>query len=150
MSREIKFRLWHIENKQMYSYDFMWGRSGQSGSGWVDCVPFGQEREVGFFRQGNQIGIDPHDCEIMQYTGLNDKNGKEIYEGDIVMAYEYGFDENFMPSEEILSQRVAEVKWFQEQGGWGLECEEFENLFEPLVDFRIEVIGNVYEKEAVK
>jgi uncharacterized phage protein (TIGR01671 family) len=127
MEREIKFRLWHIEDKQMYSYDFMWGRSGQSGSGWVDCVPFGEEREVGFFKHGNQIGIDPHDCEIMQYTGKKDKNGIEIYEGDEIQD-DGGY--------------IGSVYWNQDH------CQflvDFAGLEDQELGEWAEVVGNIYE-----
>lgn len=68
MTREIKFRAWDGERMRPVT---LWGFSEE-----FVMTPRGSS------------GIE--DYKIMQYTGLNDKNGKEIYEGDIVKWAENG------------------------------------------------------------
>ena len=64
--REIKFRAWDKVLKKMW-----WPRDFIQG-------------EMGIFEC--DVTIVGDECELMQYTGLKDKDGKEIYEGDIVIA----------------------------------------------------------------
>ena len=65
--REIKFRVWYFDEKRMYQGD-------ELKDAW----------DLDLFN-----GTDPRWSYVMQYTGLLDKNGVEIYEGDIL---EYNSD----------------------------------------------------------
>jgi uncharacterized phage protein (TIGR01671 family) len=85
MQRKLKFRAWHTERKKMYEFDVRWGNYN-TGGGYIGMIPFGEELDYGtlFAKKGNRELIDPDNCEIMQFTGLYDLNGKEIYENDII------------------------------------------------------------------
>jgi hypothetical protein len=104
--REIKFRVW---NKDAGCFDYV-QLSGGSNDG------FG--------------GISNLDWQ--QFTGLHDKNGNEIYEGDIV-AYDY--------ASTPIEHRKGAVEWSAEYCGWRFD----DLLIEPTPRKTIEVIGNIYE-----
>lgn len=82
---------------------------------------------------------------LMQFTGLYDKNGKEIYEGDIVKYDEYWEGDCHFPN------GYGVILWDNEEAMFFLSAEskgsQWINLFNLTRNLNAEVIGNVYENE---
>lgn len=123
--REIKFRAWNKEKKIM-CYD-----NEDNTKEYFDGI---NSTEIGFINYRLSIPKDDSDWyfrsryDVMQYTGLKDNNGKEIYERDIVQ-----FD-----SFRDFTERY-EVE-YTSYGEWGIGVHRLAMRFKAC-----EVIGNIYE-----
>jgi len=113
--REIKFRAWDNQNdKMLFSKEHKW---------------IGREEEFYPIRfERDQITHSDH-YELMQYTGLKDKNGKEIYEGDILR-----WTQGAMTIQSPV--QWADKGWFPFVGG-------IYDLYKRVEEG--EIIGNIYE-----
>lgn len=123
---EIKFRAWDRTDKLMY-VDIQDGINFDDGSHYS----FSQ------FLQWSGNDDDYHVWEVMQYTGLKDKNSKEIYEGDIV---NHGDNYPSIVRFGIKSYGFELEEPGYDDEGYGSRWHEFIYLTSP-----IEVIGNIYE-----
>ena len=128
----IKFRAFHKPSKKMFN---------------VGMIDFLANELTGIEDLGNGFSMGHFnkqikDCELMQFTGLTDCEGKEIFEGDIIQdindnnSLRYGEDNNLTP-----------VKFYN--GSFGISV-IFDGSFVPLypyeeVGFKFKVVGNIHQ-----
>jgi len=132
--REIKFKAWHKKRKRWYNV-FHWNKGDT-----VDSIT----NLCGFNRV--ETLFVGEDIELVQYTGLHDKNGKEIYEGDIVQFY-FCADHPLATSpkkDKDITEMVDEVK-FKEGAFFFCTPDVGDCAHARRFNRRCEVIGNIYE-----
>ncbi|MDY4574261.1 MAG: YopX family protein [Intestinibacter sp.] len=110
MNRDIKFRAWDIANKRMLQYrDIMSLPMWEVFSGTPEQRPY----------------------QVMQYTGIKDKDGVEIYEEDIVRIDD--------------EEELRKVEWDSNNAEFTLTMDFVTTDFDCLYPRQIEVVGNIYE-----
>lgn len=120
MNRIIKFRVWDKDYKKFISLG--------------DAIE--QELVCYFLGEGeNELQPQYDSIILMQFTNLHDKNGKEIYESDVLDA----------------GDRIVKVVWHELAGQWDTDFIAYKgernsnSLLNADWGFRTEVIGNIYE-----
>jgi len=125
--REIKFRAWDHKTKQMLP---VWSIGWKAWEGKPENKSIINYVELVADIMDGAIKRLDGEVELMQFTGLHDKNGKEIYEGDILSCIErikIGMDEPWKDK-----KTISEVKWTND--GYYLTFVRDK-----------EIIGNIYE-----
>lgn len=127
--REIKLRAWDKKHKRMVNLDTPTAFC-ESGYDEIDYIAFseGDARYV----DSNQV-VWAEQYELMQYTGLKDRHGVEIYEGDIVREYD---DYDGEP---------AIIDWNTDDACFRINYDGESDGFYNIGSTMIEVIGNIYE-----
>ena len=131
MNREVKFRIWYPQYKSMgIVRGYLWEEMGLNKENLADFSP------------GKEV--------LMQYTGLKDKNNKEIYEGDIVRVDPKHPSITFsLNAKHLIKYSKANVMWSQFRWCIGqkylgsIELSEFAMC--DCCPCGLEIIGNVFE-----
>jgi len=134
MAREIKFRAWvngflPAQSGMFYGLDL-----------YRNTISGGYDR-IGVWRNNNRYHFKSEEepFELMQYTGLKDKNGVEIYEGDIVSAYDWS-DKCLTCDKKLYDEGNVTGEVTYQDGAYHIGGS---NIW---FTRNCEVIGNIYEE----
>jgi len=135
MERRIKFRAWSNKEKVMIDWFTMMQTA------------FNQNCKTSLLYHifMNVADLDDIGYRLMQYTGLEDKNGKEIYEGDILIEY------NGRVNGKLFMEKPYIVEYTINKG-YPLCMPFWDDNGNSLMDSNhyCEVIGNIYENPEIK
>lgn len=141
--REIKFRAFDEGNKIMH-YDFQFIKSGDEGNDWI--IFTSDKNKLSDKTSPLQNPYFSQQLKIMQYTGLKDCTGKDIYEGDIVEGFVNIFSTDFAGNDRHGKTLKKGYVYYD------LETPSFNINFDDSIDFltefeNIKILGNIYENK---
>lgn len=122
-----RYRAWDKIHKIMYETDD------------IMSIDFGRSQisvKTLFFERTNHYDFD--DVVLMQSTGLTDKNGKEIFEGDIVKVTDDDERTNFPDG------GIGTICGLDKIFMWYIDGQVHNGLFDISQEYYIEVIGNIH------
>jgi uncharacterized phage protein (TIGR01671 family) len=125
--RSFRFRIWNKNKKHWHQYGF--NLIGETILlGYIDHDSI-DNKHVPL--------VELDDLIINQFIGITDKNGKEIYEGDIINGFLF-YDNSTLPTKGL-------VKYNKEFAAFCLKNEGGETLFHNHEISSFEIIGNIFE-----
>lgn len=122
-----RYRAWHLELGRMMLIKNMWFQDGSV-----------EELELNDAVMNDYITACPDEIELMQTTGLCDKEGTEVFEGDIL-------------HHQTQTEYTFIVKYDKEKGRWygdGLSCTYRIDITKKFLPY-YKVIGNIYENQEI-
>ena len=124
--REYKFRAWDSWWDKMHYFDFTKN---------IEATPDDELKGLWILHEEGSVYAIQDKIKIMQYTGSKDKNGKEIYEVDIVL-----YDRNIHKDIDTAKFKVV---WAKDR--YVLQEIKHKYYIDDVTWELIEVIGNIYE-----
>ncbi len=121
MEREIKFRAYHKERKEMFE---------------IASIDFEEKKAALSNGIIKLLNVDFKQFELLQYTGLKDKNDKEIYEGDILFFRDENTKYVVVWQDTAFIIKSIEIRKYSEKMYWIDD-----------VEICCEIVGNIYENK---